>query len=94
MVLYASALTVPFCSGPYVKIDMKSGEIDGYDAVFLSPHKFVGGPGTPGILLMNKALYRLNSQPPSTCGGGTVAYVNGFNEEVSTQHQQNAWPHS
>jgi len=60
---------------------MKSGEIDGYDAVFLSPHKFVGGPGTPGILVMNKALYRLNSQPPSTCGGGTVAYVNGFNEE-------------
>lgn len=73
------------CSGPYVKIDMKSGEIDGYDAVFLSPHKFVGGPGTPGILLMNKSLYRLNSQPPSTCGGGTVAYVNGFNEEVSTE---------
>ncbi|XP_025809760.1 uncharacterized protein LOC112887719 [Panicum hallii] len=68
-------------SGPYVKIDMKSGEMDGYDAVFLSPHKFVGGPGTPGILLMNKALYRLNSQPPSTCGGGTVAYVNGFNEK-------------
>ncbi|GJN13605.1 hypothetical protein PR202_gb00327 [Eleusine coracana subsp. coracana] len=68
-------------SGPYVKIDMKPGEIDGYDAVFLSTHKFVGGPGTPGILLMNKALYQLNSQPPSTCGGGTVAYVNGFNEE-------------
>ncbi|XBI89684.1 hypothetical protein VPH35_027456 [Triticum aestivum] len=68
-------------SGPYVKIDMKSGAADGYDAVFLSPHKFVGGPGTPGILLMNKSLYKLNSQPPSTCGGGTVAYVNGFNEE-------------
>uniref|UniRef100_A0ACD5Y5S4 Uncharacterized protein n=1 Tax=Avena sativa TaxID=4498 RepID=A0ACD5Y5S4_AVESA len=68
-------------SGPYVKIDMKSGEIDGYDGVFLSPHKFVGGPGTPGILLMNKSLYKLKSQPPSTCGGGTVAYVNGFDEE-------------
>ncbi|KAK2630716.1 hypothetical protein QOZ80_UnG0728080 [Eleusine coracana subsp. coracana] len=68
-------------SGPYVKIDMKSGEIDGYDAVFLSPHKFVGGPGTPGILLMNKGLYKLSSQPPSLCGGGTVAYVNGFSEE-------------
>ncbi|CAM0909550.1 unnamed protein product [Alopecurus aequalis] len=68
-------------SGPYVKIDMKSGEIDGYDGVFLSPHKFVGGPGTPGILLMNKSLYKLKSQPPSTCGGGTVAYVNGFNED-------------
>ncbi|KAK3136297.1 hypothetical protein QOZ80_5BG0431130 [Eleusine coracana subsp. coracana] len=68
-------------SGPYVKIDMKSGEIDGYDAVFLSPHKFIGGPGTPGILLMNKGLYKLSSQPPSLCGGGTVAYVNGFSEE-------------
>ncbi|KAK2630679.1 hypothetical protein QOZ80_UnG0729180 [Eleusine coracana subsp. coracana] len=68
-------------SDPYVKIDMKSGEIDGYDAVFLSPHKFVGGPGTPGILLMNKGLYKLSSQPPSLCGGGTVAYVNGFSEE-------------
>ncbi|KAK3136306.1 hypothetical protein QOZ80_5BG0431300 [Eleusine coracana subsp. coracana] len=67
--------------GPYVKIDMKSGQIDGYDAVFLSPHKFVGGPGTPGILLMNKGLYKLSSQPPSLCGGGTVAYVNGFSEE-------------
>ncbi|GJN13604.1 hypothetical protein PR202_gb00325 [Eleusine coracana subsp. coracana] len=68
-------------SGPYVKIDMKSGEIYGYDAVFLSPHKFVGGPGIPGILLMNKGLYKLSSQPPSLCGGGTVAYVNGFSED-------------
>ncbi|XP_031251464.1 uncharacterized protein LOC116109379 [Pistacia vera] len=59
-------------SGPYVEIDMRSGEIDGYDAVFLSPHKFLGGPGSPGILLMSKALYRLGSSPPSTCGGGTV----------------------
>jgi selenocysteine lyase/cysteine desulfurase len=71
------------CSGPYVEIDMRSGEMDGYDAVFLSPHKFVGGPGTPGILLMNRALYRLAGKPPSTCGGGTVAYVNGFREAVS-----------
>ena len=63
---------------------MRSGEIDGYDAVFLSPHKFVGGPGTAGILLMNKALYKLTSQPPSMRGGGTVAYVNGFNEDVRT----------
>ncbi|KAL5225029.1 hypothetical protein ABZP36_011668 [Zizania latifolia] len=74
-------------SGPYVKIDMKSGEVDGYDAVFLSPHKFVGGPGTPGVLLMNKSLYRLNSQPPSTCGGGTVAYVNGFNEQDTLYYE-------
>ncbi|GAU42755.1 hypothetical protein TSUD_77920 [Trifolium subterraneum] len=68
-------------SGPYVEIDMRSGEIDGYDAVFLSPHKFLGGPDSPGVLLMNKALYRLGSSPPSTCGGGTVTYVNAFNEK-------------
>lgn len=34
----------------YVQIDMRSGEIDGYDAIFLSTHKFLGGPGSPGIL--------------------------------------------
>nr|XP_016463357.1 PREDICTED: probable cysteine desulfurase [Nicotiana tabacum] len=68
-------------SGPYAKIEMRSGEIDGYDAVFLSPHKFLGGPGTPGVLVMNKALYRLRTSPPSTCGGGTVDFVNPFNEK-------------
>ncbi|XP_039123684.1 probable cysteine desulfurase [Dioscorea cayenensis subsp. rotundata] len=68
-------------SGPYVELDMKPGEEDGYDAVFLSPHKFIGGPGSPGMLLINKALYKLKSSPPSTCGGGTVNYVNGFNEQ-------------
>ena len=62
---------------------MRSGEIDGYDAIFLSPHKFLGGPGTPGILLMSKILYRLGSSPPSTCGGGTVSFVNGFSEKVN-----------
>ncbi|KAL1823635.1 hypothetical protein ACET3Z_010413 [Daucus carota] len=67
-------------SGPYVEIKMRSGEMDGYDALFLSPHKFVGGPGSPGILMLNKALYRLKSSPPSTCGGGTVKFVNCFSE--------------
>lgn len=70
-------------SGPYVDIDMRSGDMEGYDVVFLSPHKFVGGPGTAGILLMNKGLYQLKTSPPSTCGGGTVAYVNGFDEKVN-----------
>ncbi|XP_031475635.1 uncharacterized protein LOC116247593 [Nymphaea colorata] len=74
-------------SGPYVKIDVRSGELEGYDAVFLSPHKFVGGPGTPGILLMSKTLYCLCSSPPSTCGGGTVAFVNGFNEQDTLYHK-------
>lgn len=60
-------------SAPYVEIDMKPGEPDGYDAVFLSPHKFVGGPGTPGLLCFQAHLYRLTV--PSTPGGGTVSYV-------------------
>lgn len=60
-------------SGPYVKIDMKPGAPDGYDAVFLSPHKFVGGPGTPGLLCFQDHLYAL--KVPSTAGGGTVRYV-------------------
>ncbi|CAO2830799.1 unnamed protein product [Amaranthus hypochondriacus] len=68
-------------SGPYTKIDMRSGNIDGYDAVFMSPHKFIGGPGSPGILIISKKLYLLSSSSPSTCGGGTVSYVNGFNEQ-------------
>ncbi|XP_047942761.1 probable cysteine desulfurase [Salvia hispanica] len=68
-------------SGPYTKIDMRSSKTDGYDAIFLSPHKFLGGPGTPGILLMSKILYRLGSSPPSTCGGGTVDFVNNLSEQ-------------
>ncbi|XP_042493082.1 uncharacterized protein LOC122072747 [Macadamia integrifolia] len=74
-------------SGPYVEIDMRSGELEGYDAIFLSPHKFLGGPGTPGILLMNKALYKLSSSAPSTCGGGTVDFVNGFSEEHTLYYE-------
>ncbi len=60
-------------SAPYVEIDMKPGQPDGYDAVFLSPHKFVGGPGTPGLLCFQEHLYTL--AVPSTAGGGTVSYV-------------------
>lgn len=68
-------------SGPYVKIDMRSGEIDGFDAIFLSTHKFLGGPASPGILLMSNSLYRLGTLPPSTCGGGTVDFVNSYNDK-------------
>ncbi|WP_410604683.1 aminotransferase class V-fold PLP-dependent enzyme [Amycolatopsis sp. lyj-90] len=44
------------------------------DAVFLSPHKFTGGPGTPGVLAVRRELLR--NRVPSTPGGGTVTYVN------------------
>ena len=64
-------------AGPYVDIDMNlQGEDDlAYkDALFLSPHKFIGGPGTPGILVVKRRL--CSNSVPSMPGGGTVAYVN------------------
>jgi selenocysteine lyase/cysteine desulfurase len=56
-------------AGPYVDIDMA-----GKDAIFLSPHKFVGGPGTPGVLVVRREL--LCNRVPTVPGGGTVDYVN------------------
>ncbi|OEL17606.1 hypothetical protein BAE44_0021375 [Dichanthelium oligosanthes] len=70
------------CSAPYVRVDMRSGEDDGYDAVFLSPHKFLGGPGSPGVLAMASRLYRLRRTAPSTSGGGTVLYVSAYGDAV------------
>ncbi|MGA7687652.1 MAG: aminotransferase class V-fold PLP-dependent enzyme [Jiangellales bacterium] len=65
-------------AGPYVDIDMQApagGDPLAYkDAVFLSPHKFIGGPGTPGVLVARRAL--LTNRVPDVVGGGTVAYVN------------------
>jgi selenocysteine lyase/cysteine desulfurase len=61
-------------AGPYVRIEMNAGELAYADAIFLSPHKFIGGPGTPGILVAKRALF--TNRVPTLPGGGTVAYVN------------------
>jgi selenocysteine lyase/cysteine desulfurase len=63
-------------AAPYVAIDMEAGgdEAAAMDAVFISPHKFIGGPGTPGVLVARRELFR--NRVPSMPGGGTVAYVN------------------
>ena len=61
-------------SGPYVPIDMNPDGAPGprsLDAIFLSPHKFIGGPGASGVLVFNERLYR-RDLPPSLAGGGTV----------------------
>jgi selenocysteine lyase/cysteine desulfurase len=62
-------------SAPYVGIAMGSrNESSDYkDAIFLSPHKLVGGPGTPGVLVIRKELMR--NLVPAVPGGGTVQYV-------------------
>ena len=65
-------------AGPYVDIDMspegcEDESLCKIDAIFLSPHKFIGGPGTPGVLVAKRHLFR--NSVPSFPGGGTVAYV-------------------
>jgi len=76
-------------AAPYVEIEMAMPGRDGLpagesadpdavlaykDAIFISPHKFIGGPGTPGVLVARRELFR--NRVPSVPGGGTVAYVN------------------
>ena len=65
-------------AAPYVSIEMDppGDPLAGKDAVFISPHKFIGGPGTPGVLVARRDLFR--NRVPSMPGGGTVAYVNPF----------------
>lgn len=62
-------------SAPYVGIEMRSKDGDGdyKDAIFLSPHKLVGGPGTPGVLVVRREF--LTNPVPAVPGGGTVQYV-------------------
>lgn len=58
-------------AAPYIDIRMVA---EGLDAVFLSPHKFIGGPSTPGVLAVRRSL--VTNTVPVVPGGGTVAYVN------------------
>ena len=61
-------------SAPYVGIEMGSkGDGDYKDAIFISPHKLIGGPGTPGLLVARKDLF--TNEVPAVPGGGTVQYV-------------------
>ncbi len=64
-------------AAPYIEIEMdgqSDDPLDFKDAVFISTHKLIGGPGTPGILVARRELFR--NSVPTVPGGGTVAYVN------------------
>ncbi len=65
-------------AAPYVDIEMRprcgQHPLAYMDAIFLSPHKFIGGPGTPGVLIARREL--LTNSVPDVVGGGTVSYVN------------------
>jgi len=67
-------------AGPYVEIEMNmqgegpDGHLAYKDAIFVSPHKFIGGPGTPGLLVAKRHLF--TNRVPDAPGGGTVDFVN------------------
>jgi selenocysteine lyase/cysteine desulfurase len=67
------------CAAPYVDINMHPKDKEAYfDAIFFSPHKFLGGPGTSGVLAFNKKLY--HNMIPDCPGGGTVSWTNPWGE--------------
>ncbi|MEM8933382.1 MAG: aminotransferase class V-fold PLP-dependent enzyme, partial [Acidobacteriota bacterium] len=76
-------------AGPYVRIDVSPSDPHmALDAIFLSPHKFVGGPGTPGVLVAKKGLF--TNRVPGVPGGGTVSYVNPSEHQYigDTEHRE------
>lgn len=77
---YGGVCFVDFAaSAPYSDINMHPAkEEQKLDALFFSPHKFLGGPGTSGVLIFDKKLY--NSPVPDSPGGGTVDWTNPWGE--------------
>ena len=76
-------------AAPYVSIEMGTatrGALDYYDAVFLSPHKLIGGPGTPGVLVARRELFQ--NDVPVVPGGGTVVFVNPTEHDYLTDIEQ------
>jgi selenocysteine lyase/cysteine desulfurase len=77
---------------PYVEIDMNPppGKYPGdasLDAVFISPHKFLGGPGSTGVLVFNRRIYH-SELPPSVSAGGTVDYVGPDSQDFITDIEE------
>jgi selenocysteine lyase/cysteine desulfurase len=59
---------------PYIEINMNLDDKAYFDAIFLAPHKFLGGPGSSGILVFNERIYK-KELPPTVAAGGTVDFV-------------------
>ena len=67
------------CSAPYAHINMHPEDpLEELDAIFFSPHKFLGGPGTPGVIIFDSKLY--HNRVPDNPGGGTVDWTNPWGE--------------
>lgn len=66
-------------SAPYVEINMHPEDpLEKLDAIFFSPHKFLGGPGTSGVLVFDSRIY--NNKVPDHPGGGTVLWTDPWGE--------------
>ncbi|MBN2683457.1 MAG: aminotransferase class V-fold PLP-dependent enzyme [Bacteroidales bacterium] len=66
-------------SAPYVNINMHpANSMQKLDAIFFSPHKFLGGPGSSGVLIFDKSLYK--REIPDHPGGGTVDWTNPWGD--------------
>jgi selenocysteine lyase/cysteine desulfurase len=66
-------------SAPYVEINMHPADPkEKLDGIYFSPHKFLGGPGSSGVLIFDASLY--NSETPDNPGGGTVDWTNPWGE--------------
>jgi selenocysteine lyase/cysteine desulfurase len=68
-------------AAPYVPINMHPEDpLEKLDAIFFSPHKFLGGPGTSGVLVFDSRLYC--NQIPDHPGGGTVTWTNPWGDHA------------
>ncbi len=77
------------CSAPYVDIVMRPNNEKQYlDAIYFSPHKFLGGPGTPGVMIINKNI--LHNNVPDNPGGGTVKFTSPWlrHEFIDNQEER------
>jgi len=77
---YGGVCFVDFAaSAPYVDMDMHPDDpLEKLDAIFFSPHKFLGGPGSSGVLIFDSKLY--SGHAPDDPGGGTVDWTNAWGE--------------
>ncbi|UUP18097.1 aminotransferase class V-fold PLP-dependent enzyme [Nitratireductor thuwali] len=83
MLKAAGALAIWDYAGgaPYLAIDMKAGTSEAKDAVVFSPHKFPGGPGATGILVLRDDIVRTDR--PTAPGGGSVTFVSPWGHDYS-----------
>lgn len=71
------------CGAPYVEMNMRAGSDAAKDAIVFSPHKFPGGPGASGVMILRDAIARRTS--PTLPGGGTVSFVSPWGHVYAAQ---------